>query len=128
MAGNETPFAVAFDEKLWKREVAAGYRELLVLALKSRGGGAGDEALGDGESGGADLPAELRFAGMLMRRVRYFTDGFAIGGRSFVEEVFAGCRGHFGSKRRTGARMVRNAGKTTSAELWAARDLDSSVR
>jgi hypothetical protein len=65
-----------------------------------------------------------------MRRVRHFTDGFAIGGRAFVEEVFAGCRGHFGSKRRTGARRMRNfhQGATdTGAEdqptMWAARNL-----
>jgi hypothetical protein len=123
MAGNETPFAEAFDEKLWKREVAAGYRELLMLALKSRRGGAAGDGAGDGASGGADLSAELRFAGLLMRRVRYFTDGFAIGGRAFVEEVFAGCRGHFGSKRRTGARRMRGSDGQNQLEIWAARDL-----
>jgi hypothetical protein len=61
-----------------------------------------------------------------MRRVRYFTDGFAIGGRAVVEEVFAGCRGHFGSKRRTGARRVRirnMQGNREKQDIWTARDI-----
>ena len=41
---------------------------------------------------------------LLLCRVRWFSDGMAIGGRGFVDGVFAACRDHFGAKRKTGAR------------------------
>jgi len=42
-------------------------------------------------------------------RVRYFTDGMAIGGKAFVDGVFEGNRRFFGAKRRDGARRMRHA-------------------
>jgi putative transposase len=44
---------------------------------------------------------------LLRCRVRYFTDGLAIGGSDFLEQVFLRYRGHFGPNRRTGARPMR---------------------
>jgi hypothetical protein len=51
--------------------------------------------------GGMTLPELLR------RRVRYFTDGLVIGGRVFVDDVFAARRDFFGPRRRSGARPLR---------------------
>ena len=44
---------------------------------------------------------------ILRCRVRYFTDGMAIGGKAFVERVFNENRGLFGPKRKDGARKMR---------------------
>jgi putative transposase len=49
----------------------------------------------------------LERADYLRCRVRYFTDGVAIGSREFVERVFAGCREWFSANRATGARSLR---------------------
>lgn len=40
-------------------------------------------------------------------KVRYFTDGGAIGGKEFVEEVFRSARDHFGPRRKHGAHPLR---------------------
>lgn len=42
-------------------------------------------------------------------RVRYFSDGVALGSRDFVDSVFREHRDHFGAKRTTGARPMRRA-------------------
>ncbi|HPB11908.1 MAG TPA: hypothetical protein PLT74_11650, partial [Kiritimatiellia bacterium] len=56
------------------------------------------------EGGGKlTLPQALRC------RVRYFTDGLALGGKAFVEGVFERNRRFFGPKRVTGARKMRFA-------------------
>ena len=57
---------------------------------------------------------------MLRCRVRYFADGLALGTKTFVNEVFAARRGHFGPKRTTGARALRNV---EANGLCALRDL-----
>ena len=54
------------------------------------------------KSGGKLSRAEL-----LRCRVRWFSDGVAIGSKGFVEGVFTKCRGHFGAKRKDGARKLR---------------------
>jgi putative transposase len=54
------------------------------------------------KSGGKLSRAEL-----LLCRVRWFSDGVAIGSKGFVEEVFNGYRSHFGVKRKSGARKIR---------------------
>ena len=63
---------------------------------------------------------------MLRWKVRYFTDGAAIGSRAFVDGLFEQCRDRFGPKRQSGARRLR--GKAAGASgapdlLWSARDL-----
>ena len=50
---------------------------------------------------------KLSRAELLRCQVRWFSDGVAIGSKSFVEGIFTRCREHFGPKRRTGARPVR---------------------
>ena len=63
---------------------------------------------------------------MLRWRVRYFTDGAAVGSRAFVDQLFTECRDRFGPKRKTGARKMRGkAGGASGAAdlLWTARDL-----
>ena len=50
---------------------------------------------------------KLSRADLLRCRVRWFSDGVAIGSKGFVEGVFSRCREHFGAKRKSGARRVR---------------------
>jgi REP element-mobilizing transposase RayT len=57
---------------------------------------------------------------MLRCRVRYLTDGVALGTRSFVNEVFAARREHFGPKRTSGARAMQGV---DAAGLFTLRDL-----
>ena len=57
---------------------------------------------------------------MLRCRVRYFADGLALGTKTFVNEVFAARRDHFGPKRTTGARALRGV---EANGLCALRDL-----
>ena len=54
------------------------------------------------EQGGQMPQSEL-----LRLRVRYFSDGLVLGSESFVEEIFEHYRGHFGEKRKSGARPIR---------------------
>jgi hypothetical protein len=57
---------------------------------------------------------------MLRCRVRYLTDGVAIGTRNFVNAVFAARREHFGANRASGARPMRGV---EAASLFTMRDL-----
>jgi hypothetical protein len=63
---------------------------------------------------------KLSRADLLRCRVRWFSAGAAIGSKSFVERVFQGCRSHFGPKRKTGARKVR---EDATGSLHALREL-----
>ena len=56
-------------------------------------------------------------------RVRYFSDGLAVGSREFVEAVFQHFRGHFSKKRTSGARRMEGL----KQELYSARDLKVKV-
>jgi len=49
---------------------------------------------------------ELTLGELVRCRVRYFTDGLAIGSERFVEEVFESNREKFGPRRRNGARKL----------------------
>jgi hypothetical protein len=62
-------------------------------------------------------------AGMLMKRVRYFTDGAVIGSKAFVNEAFAGARERFTDRRKDGARRMRGNGAPVAGTLWSMRDL-----
>jgi REP element-mobilizing transposase RayT len=121
-----------FEAGRWA-EVARIYRWAMGLAL-GRNSGAAEvdksrvrpglsrtEALA-GEDNGTVLP-DLGIAAMLLCRVRYFTDGVAIGGREFVEEVFAGARQRFPAGRKDGARKLRGSAAPAAGLLWSARDL-----
>ena len=56
-------------------------------------------------------------------RVRYFSDGVALGSREFVEGVFGRFRTHFSPGRQSGARRMRGL----EPELFTARDLRVDV-
>lgn len=62
-------------------------------------------------------------AGMLMKRVRYFTDGAVIGSKEFVKEAFARVRERFTARRKDGARKMRGSGVPAKGILWSMRDL-----
>ena len=60
----------------------------------------------------------------LRLRVRYFTDGAALGTRGFVNTVFEALRNRFGPRRRDGARRLRYL---EGSELFSLRDLQVRV-
>ena len=66
---------------------------------------------------------DLWMAGMLMKRVRYFTDGAVIGSKEFVNEAFAGARKRFSERMKDGARRLRGSGAPAAGTLWSMRDL-----
>ena len=63
---------------------------------------------------------KLTLAESLHCRVRYFSDGVALGSKAFVEDVFTRNREQFGVKRRNGARNLRNI---DTKDLCTMRDL-----
>jgi hypothetical protein len=64
---------------------------------------------------------------MLRWKVRYFTDGAAVGSRAFVDDLFEQCRERFGTKRKSGARKMRGKAASAAEYLWSARDLRLGV-
>ena len=61
-------------------------------------------------------------------KVRYFSDGAVIGGKAFVEEMFAAFRDRFGPKRKDGARPMRGlAGESKDERLFNFRQLHTGV-
>lgn len=69
----------------------------------------------------------MRFAGMLLKRVRYFTDGAVIGSMACVEDCYENARERFGPKRKTGARRLRGNAAAAREQIWTARDLQKGV-
>lgn len=113
------------------RDVAAAYRRHLF--------GQGERRLGDGRTGRGgkagidpeqvartteDLGGELPLHELMRSRIRYFTEGGAIGSRQFVDGVFESCRDQFGARRQTGARRMR--GRCWQG-LMSLRDLRGDV-
>lgn len=70
---------------------------------------------------------DLAISRVVRHRVRYFSDGVAIGRREFVDEFFSGCRERFGSCRKSGARKPRGALSEMAGTMWTARDLRTGV-
>ena len=66
---------------------------------------------------------EMGYAGMLMKRVRYFTAGVVIGSRECVDSCFEQARERFGPKRKSGARKLRGDAAQAAGVLWSLRDL-----
>jgi len=62
---------------------------------------------------------KLSAAELVRLRVRYFTDGWVLGSREFVETAFTENRDQFGPKRKDGARKIGE----TSASLYSLRRL-----
>ena len=49
---------------------------------------------------------QLSLAQLLRCRVRYFSDGVALGSRAYVDDLFERHRDQFSAKRKTGARPM----------------------
>jgi hypothetical protein len=65
---------------------------------------------------------------MLRWKVRYFTDGAAVGSRAFVDGLYEQCRERFGAKRKSGARKMRGRAGGVSDLLWSVRDLRKGIQ
>jgi len=97
----------------WRR-VASRYRVLLYTAGEEKHAAYGGQVVRPGlakaevdrviENGG-----KLTLQQALRCRVRYFTDGMAVGGKAFVNKVFERNQRFFGPKRKDGARKMRFA-------------------
>jgi hypothetical protein len=94
----------------WGRAQAVYRQQLYVQGQKKEGaegqvarpGFTAEQVRGVIEAGG-----RLPMHEVLRCRVRYFSDGLALGGSEFLQGVFERYRGHFGPRRRTGPRPMR---------------------
>jgi len=91
----------AFSRSYRKLLFAAGERRQSADGETRRGGIAPERVREVLEGNG-----ELTIGELVRCRVRYFTDGVALGSERFVEEVFESNREKFGVKRRSGARKL----------------------
>ena len=128
------------DARYWAGRVSRQYRMMLLEEGDEKAwevmGKCGDEVPQVARKGMAKekVAAELErleagrdvaLRQMLRWKVRYFTDGAAVGSRAFVDGLFGQCRERFGPKRKNGARRMRGrvvAGGIADL-LWSARDL-----
>jgi hypothetical protein len=104
--------SLPYEQRGAWRHVGARYRTLLYAEGEERHAAYGGHVVREGiESREVDNVIEnggrLPLPQVLRCRVRYFTDGMAIGGKAFVERVFNDNRRFFGPKRRDGARKMR---------------------
>lgn len=134
------------DANKWPGQVSKDYQSLLVAAVEEkRRVEAGPDApvaekvvahavqrrmKAPGVKEEASDPAtshDAVLARVVAFRVRYFTDGVAIGSRDFVNGVFESCRDRFGPRRKDGARPMRGAGAAAKGLLWSARSLQRNI-
>jgi putative transposase len=96
-----------FHEKKGWSFVSSEYRKLLFV--KSGVSGRSDKTVLDREAikRVVEEGGELALAEVLRLRIRYFSDGVALGSREFVDSVFAEFRDRFGAHRKSGARDLR---------------------
>ena len=108
----------------WER-VGREYRQ--VLLVSSGSAGSSGKVVLDAEEIRRELKrkGELKLGEVLRLRVRYFSDGVALGSRNYVNEVFREFRDRFGVRRRDGARPLRGLGAL--GELATMRDLQVNV-
>ena len=66
---------------------------------------------------------DLSIAKAIRHRVRHFSEGVAIGGEGFVNEVFEESRQRFGAHRKSGARKPRGALASLVGTVYTLRDL-----
>jgi len=101
-------------EQAWE-ETASTYRLWLYDQGEHREIPESGERRGRGGFSAEESEAEIAREGRmslgeaLRCRVRYFTDGAVLGSAGFIESVFERNRAHFGEKRKTGARRMRDA-------------------
>lgn len=71
---------------------------------------------------------KLSFGEMLRCRVRYLSDGLAVGSQEFVDELFEESRELFGARRKSGARVMREVKwKEKETRLYTLRQLKKDV-
>ncbi len=92
---------------------AAEYRRMLYAedgeakaAPKGKGRAAKSYVTPEGARAVLAKGGKLSTAELVRLRVRYFSDGVALGSKEFVEEVFAAQRDFFGPKRKDGGRRM----------------------
>lgn len=91
------------------------YTRLLDVKFRNRSQLTRDEAITILNQRGSLLLRDF-----LRCRVRYFTDGLAIGGDEFIEQLFARHRSRFSPKRQNGARKLKGLARD---DLFCLRDL-----
>jgi putative transposase len=104
-------------ERLAGEELAAPWETFLgryapLLDPRKAADQVADRGKAEGGVGGTSRRGQvLPLAEALRRRVRYFSDGFAIGSPEFLEELFQRMqkKGYFSEKRATGPRRMRGA-------------------
>lgn len=100
-------------------EIAPIYRRLIVVRgekTEKRAGISREKVKAVLAAGG-----ELSLAELLHCRIRYFSDGVAIGSRAFLDDVFTKSRNLFGKRRTSGPRPMQ--GKAAWGDLMTLRDL-----
>ena len=112
------------DEGLEKtrEEVTADGEVVEKVVRKGMGREVAEKELAGLERGG-----DVALARIVRFRVRYFSDGVALGSRNFVDGVFIACRERFGPRRTSGARALRGHAATAKGVLWSVRDLRRDV-
>jgi REP element-mobilizing transposase RayT len=130
------------DARHWAGKVSRGYRMLLLeegeektREVVNERGKREDRVLRKGmapEKVAAELDRleagrDVALRQMLRWKVRYFTDGAAVGSRAFVDGLHEQCRERFGAKRKSGARRMRGKAACAAEFLWTARDLRLGV-
>jgi hypothetical protein len=113
------------ERNAWK-QVGSGYRSLLYLeGLEMRDSTGKTIRAGVSEEEFHRVIAERgkqESSKRLAQRVRYFTEGAAVGGREFLEKVFKENRTMFGPKRKAGAKKFRGT-SWKAAHLFSLRDV-----
>jgi putative transposase len=130
------------DARHWAGRVAREYRMLLLeegvektrevideqgerVSKVVRKGMKTEQVVSEREQLAAGRDVALRR--MLRWKVRYFTDGAAVGSRAFVDGLYEQCRERFGAKRKSGARKMRGKAAGAADWLWTARDLRKGI-
>ncbi len=128
VVGHADRGAKAWDTPVTAKGMSAAevYRCWLFEDGRERSGGSSGGAKKRAGIGSEEAAAEKQRQGKLGRaallrcRVRYFTDGLVLGSKSYVDGVFETYRGHFGPKRTSGARALR---EDAQGSLFSARQL-----
>ena len=130
------------DARHWSGQVSRQYRMLLlaegVEKTKEEINAAGERERKVVRKGMSPCEAEAEIdalaagrnvaLGKVLRwKLRYFTDGAAVGSRTFVDGLFEQCRDRFGPKRKSGARKLRGNASDAAGVLWSARDLRKGI-
>ncbi len=107
------------NQRIDWRDAADRYRMHLYLEGTGKKGFSAEETREVLNRGGTLSRCEL-----LRCQVRYFSDGFVFGSKSFVDDVFQTNRSYFGKKRKSGACKMRGGEWN---DLCVARDLKKHV-